>query len=92
MTATASALTISAFLCIGTLVVNFVVSQFLLQGSNVETPVLWLNPFTAIGSLMAQISPDAGSIDANTDLFSPPAYFVITALATAGALLFMVRR
>ena len=91
MTATAAALTLAAFLCVGTVVTNFVISQFMLQGSNVQTPALWLNPFTAVSSLMLQLSPPPINSD-NTDLFAPFAYFTITALATAGALTFMVRR
>ena len=92
MTATATALTLAAFLCIGTLVVNWVISLFLLQGGNVQTPVLWLNPFTAIGSLIGQIDPALGSSDASTDFAAPLAYFLITVLATVATLLFMVRR
>ncbi len=92
MTATATALTIAAFLCIGTLVVNYVLSQFFSLGGNGQTPVLWLNPFIAISSLMSQISPEVEGIDTRTEIGAPFAYFLIMALATVAALLFMVRR
>ncbi len=92
MTATASALTISAFLCIGTIVVNWVISLLVLQGSNQETPVLWVNPFSAIGSLMGWFSP--GTL--GNDPYAAPGawvwYFLLTIAATVAALAFMVRR
>ena len=92
MTATASALTVSAVLCIGTLVINWVVDLLVLGGSPDETAVLWLNPFAALGSLMSQLNPVAFAPDSHTDLASPPGYFVLTAAATVLALGFMVRR
>ena len=92
MTATASALTLSAFLCIGTVVVNFVVLQFMLHGGNGQTPVLWLNPFTALSALMGQISPSLGGFDSHTDWAAPFWYFFLAVAATVAALLFMMHR
>ena len=91
MTATASALTISAFLCLGTVVINTVISLLVLQGRPEDTAVLCLNPFFAAGSLMGQFAPGAvGSEDSNAELLS--GYLVLTVAATTFALLFMVRR
>ncbi len=91
MTATASALTISAFLCLGTVVINTVISLLVLQGRPEDTAVLCLNPFSAVGSLMGQLAPGAvGSGDSNALLLS--GYLALTVAATVAALAFMVRR
>ena len=91
MTATASALTVSAALCIGTVVVNWVTDLLVFRGANGDTPVLCLNPFYAVGSLMGQFAPGAvGSENSNAGLLT--GYLVLTLAATAAALAFMVRR
>jgi ABC-2 type transport system permease protein len=92
MTATASALTISAFLCIGTVVINWVISLLLLHGSDLWSPVLWANPFYALDSLMGWFSPRTLGNDPNATYGAWVWYFLFTALSTVTALLFMVRR
>lgn len=95
--ATATALTITAALCVGTVIVNQVFQ--LLQarvGPPENSPILWLNPFIALSSLLAML--DRSGISA----FSGPlhedyglivgAYFLVTVAAIAVALYFMVSR
>ena len=95
--ATATALTITAALCVGTVIVNQVFQ--LLQarvGPPENSPILWLNPFIALSSLLAML--DWSGISA----FSGPphedyglivgAYFLVTVAAIAAALYFMVGR
>lgn len=62
--ATASALTLSIFLCLGTLILDGLLRAFHLFGMGggpyggwgygTETPVLWLNPFSALGALISE--------------------------------------
>ena len=95
--ATATALTITAALCVGTVIVNQVFQ--LLQarvGPPENSPILWLNPFIALSSLFAML--DRSGISA----FSGPphedyglivgAYFLVTVAAIAAALYSMVSR
>ena len=95
--ATATALTITAALCVGTVIVNQVFQ--LLQarvGPPENSPILWLNPFIALSSLLAML--DWSGISA----FSGPphedyglivgAYFLVTVAAIAAALYSMVSR
>ncbi len=93
MTATASALTVSALLCLGTIIVNqvysFLVSQRFGSGTSL---VLWANPFYALDSLLAQLGPDRPGFGAATDPLAAFFYLLFTALTTAAALRFMVAR
>ena len=92
MTATASALTISAFLCLGTVVVNAVINLLVLRGGTEDTPVLCLNPFSAVASLMAQIAPGVLGSEGTSGSALLEGYFVLTVAATVSAIMFMVRR
>lgn len=93
MTATASALTISAFLCIGTVIINQV--WLLLanrSGPGQDTPVMWANPFYTVNTLMMQLSPNTFGSNGSSDPASTLWYFLLTGAATIAALAFMVRR
>ncbi len=94
MTATASALTASALLCLGTIIINQVFIMLLTPSqSSTEWPVLWINPFYILGPLMHSLSPDTSSgFDLTADPTAPFWYFVLSAGATVVALVFMVRR
>lgn len=94
MTATASALTGTALLCIGTVVVAQVLNALLLPGTqgNGQWPVLWINPFYALNSLMEQLSPNTLRSGPGDDPTASLWYLLSSAAATAAALLFMMRR
>ncbi len=93
MTATATALTASAFLCLGTIIIDQVSGLLRSHGYGYQYgPALWINPFYALSTMMVQISPDLGSIDPRADPTLVEWYFLLTLTATAGALVFMVRR
>lgn len=97
MTATAAALTFSALLCIGTIIVT---QAFQSLGSGsippYASPALWVNPFYALGwqgdILTAQPTPFG--VYAAPDDVAPAvaAYHLLSLSFTAGALVFMVRR
>jgi ABC-2 type transport system permease protein len=93
MTATASALTVSAFLCIGTVIVNQVVS-LLLYGytGDHQALILSVNPFYAINSMMDQFGLNRYSIGTIDDPATSFWYLVFTLVVTVAALVFMVRR
>jgi ABC-2 type transport system permease protein len=93
MTATASALTVSAFLCIGTVIINQV--WLLLanrSGPRQDTPVMWANPFYTVNTLMMQLSPNTFGSNGSNAPTSTLWYFLITVIATVAVLAFMVRR
>ena len=94
MTATASALTISAFLCIGTVIINQVWVLLANHGGSdaPESIVMWANPFYAVNMLMMQLSPNTFGSDGSNDPISVLWYFLLTLAATAAVLTFMVRR
>ena len=95
MTATASALTVSALLCIGTIVVNQVLTVLLSPTAyNYEWPVLWVNPFYVLTHLINSIAPEAfGGVNQNADPVDAIAFYLLGAPAlTAGMLGFMVSR
>ena len=96
--ATATALTITAALCVGTVIVNQVFQ--LLQarvGPPENSPILWLNPFIALSSLFAMLDR-SGATQTLTDYYHEAyplivgAYFLVTVTAIAAALYFMVSR
>jgi len=94
MTATASALTVTALLCIGTIVVNQVFDVLSYSHANYEWPVLWTNPFYVLNYLITSIAPEAfGRINQNADPADAIAFYCLGAPAlTAGMLGFMVSR
>lgn len=95
MTATAFALTVTALLCIGTIVVNQVFDLLLPQvSSNYEWPVLWTNPFYVLTYLMSSIAPtELGGVNQNADPAGAIAFYCLgTPALTAGMLGFMISR
>ena len=95
MTATASALTITALLCIGTIAVNQVFGLLLSPtASNYEWPVLWTNPFYVLTHLINAFAPDTfGGINQNADPADAIAFYCLGTLALTAAMLgFMVSR
>ena len=95
MTATASALTLSAVLCLGTVILNQVCDLLLDPNtSGTDWPVLWANPFYTVGALMNSLAPEVfGAGRPSSDLGDAITfYFVGTAAVTAASLVFMVRR
>ncbi len=101
MTATAMALTASAFLCLGTIIVSQVAET--INGSPVvldsNAPALWVNPFYALGWLGDSLTtqpPGFGSFaaldEAAAEAQAVAGYLLLSLGFTAGALVFMVRR
>jgi ABC-type transport system involved in multi-copper enzyme maturation permease subunit len=97
MTATAAALTFSALLCIGSIIVSQVF-QSLGSGSlpPYASPALWVNPFYALGwqgDVLTAQPPPLGVYAAPDDVApAVAAYYLLSLIFTAGALVFMVRR
>jgi len=95
--ATATALTITAALCVGTVIVNQVIEIFQPRvGPPENSPVLWVNPFIALTSLLAMldrsgVSSFSGSPHEDHALVVG-AYLLVTVAAIAAALYFMVSR
>ncbi len=94
MTATASALTVTALLCIGTVIVNQVYDMLFYHGYGSEAGLaLWANPFYVLNSLMIETSPDAfGGLNQNTNPAADACYLFGAPAVTAAMLGFMVRR
>ncbi len=95
--ATATALTMTILLCLGTYVVSTVIDLLTAHGNgNFNSPVLWINPFYAMTALQDSLKPssDSSGYDltgaANGEVVS--VYFFLTLLALAGFLALMVRR
>ncbi len=93
--ATATALTATAFLCVGTVIINGVIE--LLQphsGPQGNSSVMWLNPFFAFSSLLSWLNPGQAYPDYPHDPYPLIAcfYLLVTAAAAAAALRFMVSR
>lgn len=100
MTATAAALTFSALLCIGTVIVSQAF-QSVYGGSGFPaytSPALWANPFYALGWLGECLTAPAGYGNAQApderaaEAQVVAGYFLLSLVFTAGALVFMVRR
>lgn len=100
-TATASALLVSAFFCIGTPILDGLFRSFGLFGANYasgygsDTVVLWLNPFYALATLIQVL----GAMHESASQYAPvPAsdvltiYTVIALFLMALCLAFMIRR
>lgn len=93
--ATATALTMTILLCLGTYVVSIVIGLLAVHGSaGFNSPVLWINPFYAMIALQDQFQSDNSSFDPRVlpagEVVS--VYFFLTLLALAGFLWLMVRR
>lgn len=97
--ATATALTVTAFFCVGTLLVNQV---FHILNPGVtdyrhDSSVMWLNPFNVAGVLQTWLMPDNFDPYAYGNAEQPYAvivgfYFLVSVLATAAAARFMISR
>ncbi len=91
--ATATALTMTAFLCVGTVIINQVIE--ILQshsGPQENAPVLWLNPFFAFSSLVSWLNPADPQYQHDAYPLIVGSYLLVTVIATAAALYFMVSR
>ncbi len=95
--ATATALTMTILLCLGTVVISAVIDMLAVGSSRSSTsPVLWINPFYAMNSLQEWLlsSSDSSGYDpmnaASGEVIG--VYFFLTLLALAGFLGLMVRR
>ena len=95
--ATATALTMTILLCLGTYVVNSVIALLLPGGyQRPDSFVLWINPFYALSVLQDWLQNGASTTNyGGVYQQSRPIvtiYFVVTLLACAGFLGLMVRR
>lgn len=93
--ATATALTLTALLCVGTVIVNGVLDNFGPHGNGAA--VMWLNPFYALDALVRSLNPDGrygGGYSDGTEPFGTVVgcYLLLTLLLTCAALYFMVSR
>ena len=102
MTATASALMVSALLCLGTYIVSGVLGYLTTGGLNLSGPglpslVLWANPFCVLGAMIDCLTPDmsagqSGLFGRAWDSAATLWYFLLSLGTTLWALVFMVRR
>ena len=94
MTATATALSTTALLCLGTVVVNLVLNWLSAAHGNTEWPVLWLNPFYALSSLLNALEPQTfgSSGPEENSAYAAVAYLAGTPALTAAMLYFMISR
>ena len=97
--ATATSLTLTALLCVGTVIVNAVLGYFVANSENYHgnSSVMWLNPFFALSALMDWLNVNGPNNGGNGYEVEPNGtivgfYFVVTALLTFAALYFMVSR
>ena len=96
--ATATALTVTAFLCVGTVIVSQVIAILLPRpGPQGTSSVMWLNPFFAFSALSSWLERGDGSPAYTGDGNDPYPlivgfYLLVTVVATAAALRFMVSR
>ena len=95
--ATATALTMTILLCLGTVVVNTVAAM--LFGGNsrtIDSPVLWINPFYALSAIQSWLQPSTSfsgdDPNSTSNSLIASVYFFLTLLALAGFLGLMVRR
>ena len=86
MAATATALTSTAFFCLGTYTISSVV--LILNGQR-EPMVLWINPFYALTVLQNLFARD---YQAEQNISIVWFYFLVMPTLTAAILLFMLRR
>lgn len=97
--ATATALTVTAFFCIGTVIVNQVVHILSPGGYGYsrDSSVMWLNPFKVVNALQNWLMPQNIGSFSNESGYEPDAlivvfYFGFCLLATAAAAYFMISR
>ena len=102
MTATAAALMVSALLCVGTVIVNAVLSYFAApngySGQRPDSLVMWLNPFKVLTAIFESFTTFAGNVSTVNAGDGEPngsivlAYFVVSLVVTAAALRLMIGR
>lgn len=96
--ATATALTVTALLCVGTVIINQVIGIFVARvGPQGESSVMWLNPFFALSSLFSWLGRGNGFQeypDYPHDSYTLIVgfYLLVSVVAIAAALRFMVSR
>ena len=96
--ATATALTVTAFFCVGTLIIDQVIGLLLPHPwPRTSSSVMWLNPFFAFSALLSLLNPSNGgqgyseySSDSYPLIVS--FYLLVAVAAAAAALRFMVSR
>ena len=96
--ATATALTTTALLCVGTVIVNQVIEIFQSHSGPAESsPVMWLNPFFALSSLLSWVNPTDPQY--RHDMYPSDvyplivcSYLFLSLVAVAAALYFMGSR
>lgn len=96
--ATATALTVTALLCVGTLVVDQVIGIFMPHpGQRASSFVLWLNPFFALNALLSWLDRSSANQGGSGYPVEPSplvvgSFLLLMLLATAAALYFMASR
>ena len=96
--ATATSLSLTALLCVGTVIVNGVIGYFMSnnEGYHGNSSVMWLNPFFALSALLSRLNvngPNGGNqYDTEPSGTIVGFYFVLTLLLTCAALFWMVSR
>ncbi len=96
--ATATSLTLTALLCLGTVIVNAVIGYFLANSDSFHgnSSVMWLNPFFALSALLNLLNANGpyGGNQYNTEPNGTIVgfYLLLTTLLTFGAIFFMVSR
>jgi ABC-type transport system involved in multi-copper enzyme maturation permease subunit len=96
--ATATALTVTALLCVGTLVVDQVIGIFMSHpGQRGNSSVLWLNPFFALNALLSWLDQSSANQGGSGYPVEPNplvagSYLLVSVAATGAALRFMVSR
>ena len=89
--ATASALTVAAFVCIGTPIIDSLIQNLEGRWNSPNTPLMWANPFFALAKLMNGFLANGQSPDPDIPAIVV-CYFLFALAAAAAMLAFMVRR
>lgn len=100
VSATVAALTLTLVICIGTPIIAQLMQNFLRDASANYSPqdpiILWVNPFVAAAAVVSSFEPQSvgmlGVSDADNARAMMIFYFVVTVLATALALVLMMKR
>ena len=96
--ATATALTVTALLCVGTVVVNQVIKVFQQQSNNFgDSWVMWINPFYVLSSLLAWLGRNItyqnnSALPTDLNPLQVGFYLLASVAAIAAALYFMASR
>ncbi len=95
--ATATALTLTIFFCLGTLVLNSVFNTLELGSHYDNTPIMWLNPFFVLSALLSLLMPNGqyqfgSGTDQDPYALIVIVYFTGCLLVGAATLRFMASR